>query len=377
MEKFDWDVLKLIEAYPGSTLGYGSEFWTVEELTPLLKRHPNFAALKDLLTKGMSYVFLREIDEDTKREEMQSLVTRGNHKSAQDEADQVKILLAKDVLHGFSIPFPARLLDRLRGAAGQPLGIAKQWTTGPDGKRIVKFRITQDLSFTSNKTGPSRSINDRVNMSAYVVMVYGWCLQRILHYTVSMRFHHPGRSIIISKYDYNNAYRCIAHSAEAAAQTVAILDKTAYLSLRLTFGGSPNPPTWCMFLELVTDLANELGECMEWNPETAFSAAQQSVPAPKRLPPFSVPWAEAKPLALLVPYTEGGRVGGFINDLISVFLDSPTNLVRYTQAVPLAMHITRRPHAGEAEEPISRRPILSQSKLEAEGSPAEVQIVLG
>ena len=64
--------------------------------------------------------------------------------------------------------------------------------------------------------------------------------------------------ILISKYDYSDAYRRIAHSAEAATQTIAVVDERAYLSLRLTFGGSPNPPMWCMFSELVTDLANEL-----------------------------------------------------------------------------------------------------------------------
>ena len=41
------------------------------------------------------------------------------------------------------------------------------------------------------------------------------------------------------------------------------------------------------------------------------------------------------------------------------------------------MQITSRPHAGDTREPVPRRPILSQPKLEAEGSPAEVQVVLG
>ena len=41
------------------------------------------------------------------------------------------------------------------------------------------------------------------------------------------------------------------------------------------------------------------------------------------------------------------------------------------------MHVTSRPHAGEGKEPITRRALLSQPKLLAEGSPEEVQIVLG
>ncbi|KAI2498100.1 hypothetical protein MHU86_16410 [Fragilaria crotonensis] len=41
------------------------------------------------------------------------------------------------------------------------------------------------------------------------------------------------------------------------------------------------------------------------------------------------------------------------------------------------MHVTSRPHAGDEEEPVPRRPILSQPKLIAEGRPEEVQTVLG
>jgi hypothetical protein len=44
--------------------------------------------------------------------------------------------------------------------------------------------------------------------------------------------------------------------------------------------------------------------------------------------------------------------------------------------VPLAVFVSNRPHAGEAE-PVPRRQNLSGPKLEAEGTPAEPQIVLG
>ena len=72
-----------------------------------------------------------------------------------------------------------------------------------------------------------------------------------------------------------------------------------------------------------------------------------------------------------------GRVDGFIDDLINVFLDTPTNCRRQPHVVPLAMHVTSRPHAGEMAEPIKRRALLSLPKLLAEGSPDEIQIVLG
>ena len=64
------------------------------------------------------------------------------------------------------------------------------------GTRDIKFRLTQGLSFTSNKRGPSQSINDRVDMTAYAKMVYGWCFPCIMHYVVSMRAHQPHRCIL-------------------------------------------------------------------------------------------------------------------------------------------------------------------------------------
>jgi hypothetical protein len=72
-----------------------------------------------------------------------------------------------------------------------------------------------------------------------------------------------------------------------------------------------------------------------------------------------------------------GKVDVFVDDLINVFLDTATNRKRQPQVVPLAVHVTTRLHAGEANEPVPRRPLISIPKLLAEGSPAELSIVLG
>ena len=52
-------------------------------------------------------------------------------------------------------------------------------------------------------------------------------------------------------------------------------------------------------------MANELGNCAKWDPLTTFRPAPPSVPTPKRVAE-SVPHAQAKPMAVIVPYTEGG-----------------------------------------------------------------------
>ena len=375
--RFGFDVGRLIRDNNSSTLGFGSEFRGVNELEPLLGKHPHFSRLTELLTEGMPYVFNRELTSAERRKEVLAMLARGNHKSAQSEQFQVGKLLEKDVLHGFAIPIPISVVSRIPGAMVQPLGLAQQWTVNPEGKRVIKFRLTQDLSFSTNRAAKPTSVNARVDMSAYVEMIYGWCLPRIIHYVVSLRAKYPGLRILISKYDYSDAYRRIAHSPEAAAQTIAINGNMAYLSLRLTYGGSPNPPTWCTFSELVTDLANEIGQCAEWDPETLRSPAQPDTPEPIRLPE-SVPMVQARRMAVVLPMSKaGGRVDGFIDDLINVFADTPENCRRQPHVVPLAMHVTSRPHAGEAHEPVPRRPILSQPKLMAEGRPEEVQIVLG
>ena len=379
LEKMDFDIGRLITEFRDTTLGYGSEFRTVEQLRPLLGRHPHFFKLAQILTYGMPYVFTSTLDDSTRSAELHKLLARGNHKSAKAFPEQVDALLTKDVTHGFSIPVPVNAVPKIPHAAVQPLGLAQQWTLDENGVRCVKFRMTQDLSFATTKTGPPISINDRIDMTAYAEMIYGWCLSRITHFVVAIRLKFPTRVIFISKYDYSDAYRRIAHSAEAAAQTIAVQGGIAYISLRLTFGGSPNPPTWCLFSEIVTDLANEISRCTAWEPEALRSPAQEEAPLPIRMDQ-AIPFASGRPMAVGIPITDAervGRVDGFIDDLINVFVDSPENCRRQPHVVPLAMHVTSRPHAGEKAEPITRRALLSLPKLIAEGGPTEVQTVLG
>jgi hypothetical protein len=84
-------------------------------------------------------------------------------------------------------------------------------------------------------------------MDAYVEMIYRWCLTRIIHFIVVLRLAHPLSLIFIVKYDYSDAYCRVAHSALTAAQSIIVFAGVAYITLQLTFGGSPNPPTWCAF----------------------------------------------------------------------------------------------------------------------------------
>lgn len=95
----------------------------------------------------------------TQQKEMLAILERGNHQSAQALPKQVSKLLDKDVVHGFTIPLPISTVRLIPNAGIQPLGLASQWTIDENGERVIKYRLTQDLTFCSSKTGPPRSIN--------------------------------------------------------------------------------------------------------------------------------------------------------------------------------------------------------------------------
>jgi hypothetical protein len=81
--------------------------------------------------------------------------------------------------------------------------------------------------------------------------------------------------------------------------------------------------------------------------------------------------------SFVMPPVTTGRVDGFIDNLINVFLDTTENCRCQPHLVPLAMFVTSRPHAGDDHEPILRRSILSMEMLLAEGAPVKSQNVLG
>jgi hypothetical protein len=203
--------------------------------------------------------FKTELSEDKRKAKLEAIMTRGNHQSVQEDSEEVAKLLAKDVQrHGFSSPVSPDVIPDIARAMVQPAGVVKQFSLREDGSRTVKWRLTQDLSFPLTSSDAS-SVNNQLDMEAYTKMIYGWCLTRIIHFIVALRLAYPDLPILIVKYDYSDAYRRIAHSPSAAARSIIVFTGIAYIALRLTFGGSPNPPTWCAFSEMVTDLFVKTG----------------------------------------------------------------------------------------------------------------------
>jgi hypothetical protein len=141
-------------------------------------------------------------------------------------------------------------------------------------------------------------------MEAYTKkMIHGWCLSRIIHFIVALRLVYPLLLIFIAKYDYSHAYQQVAHSSSTAAQSsIIFFARVAYITLRLTFGGSPNPPTWCVFSKMVMDLSNKISLCPEWEHNNLRSPMQLSTPNPIELPD-TIPITLAIPMAVEVLIT--------------------------------------------------------------------------
>jgi hypothetical protein len=373
IESYGNDFEAFLSDQVGTTMSYGAEFRPIDQLKRVLGTHPNFVFFRSILENGMPYHFTRDLSEEERVIELKLQLARGNHKSAKEKWSEASDLLLKDVVHGFSMPVQASKVVDIKGAMVEPCGITSQFKLQPDGSRKLADRLTQDLSYAMSSD--DASVNSRIKMDEYTEMIYGWCLGRVVHYIVSLRLQYPGQKIYISKYDYSDAYRRIHHAASAAVQSIIVIGEVAYIALRLTFGGSPNPPTWCSFSEMVTDLANEIMLCPDWDPRTLRSPAQETTPVPQDRDE-GVPFAMAQPLSVGIPVTATARTDSFIDDLILTFLDTPENRRKCPHAVPLAIHVTSRPHAG-SEEPVKRRPLLSPEKLAAEGLPVEVQNVLG
>ena len=217
-------------------------------------------------------------------------------------------------------------------------------------------------------------------MTASPEMIYGWCLPRILHFLVAVRLANPYQVIFISKYDYSDACRrIVAHSAKAAVHAIVVHDNLSPLAAANVWG--PTQPARLVYVLGDGDRPFERDRSVQ----EVVSGDNQQEPSPVRRPPRHVAWppashsARGRKMAVEIPLPDDdiARVDGFIDDLVNAFLVTPENCRRQPRIVPLAMHVTSRPHAGDANEPIPRRPILSQLKLLVEGSPSEAQVFLG
>ena len=326
------------------------------------------------LSKGVKFP-LQEIDEEVRIQDFDAALSRGNHKSAAKYEKFLEDALVKEVKKGWIMLIPVIEAYKVPGIELAPMGVVDQLGISPWGEFISKKRITHDLSFEGEFSG--KSINSRVIKEDLEPCMFGYTFLCLVHAIVNMRKNNPKKKIWIRKEDFKSAYRRIHLNMETVVKTATKVKlegkEFVALSLRLPFGGSPCPPDFCVFSDMITDTIIDLMQCEDWNPKSASSEFVKLVPEPKPLD-SNIPFEQAREMSVHLP-VEDLKADVFIDNIILVAVDKEDNLDRVIAAPCTVIHAVADKAIGETHIPCLN--LLALDKNEAKGAPEEVKICLG
>ena len=211
----------------------------------------------------MPYHLSNNITKSVELKEVNAQLKHGNHQSCLMNKKKLLNDLTRSVSLGYAILLPADKINNIPGIMIQPDGILQTFTLIPDGTQARKPRLTHNLLFSL--MGNNFNLNDRVDMTKYSELIYGWCLQQVIHFIFVLCLNHPGRVIFIVKDNLSDAYRRLVHALNTTKQSIIFLNNIAYMFLWLTFGKAPNPDAWCTISEIISDLSNKVPLIQEWD----------------------------------------------------------------------------------------------------------------
>lgn len=234
LQQMDSDVTKVFSSLQRSFTHSGSEFRYFKFLKELFSNNTNWVDFKTVVQKGIDYQ-LTPITEEERLQDIEFHLDRGNHKSANDPDGLAALNKAydKEVSYGWQIPLLPSYISSIKDAGITPLGVAKQWSFNEKNERYIKRRVTHDCSFP----GPSgNSPNIRTPDDLLEDCLYGFALKRLLHQAHQMRFRFKKTKILCFKTDMDAAYRRLHAALVSALSFITVIEKIAYLLLRLPFG---------------------------------------------------------------------------------------------------------------------------------------------
>ena len=320
---------------------------------------------------------LHPISNKDRLSDLSEALEYGNHKSAVSGAPNLLKILAKEVAKGWQLPLPINGLIDIPGSVSGPLGLAYQDAIDESDNVVQKERVTHDQTWAFSS---EQSVNQRVIKEDRSNCVYGFALRRFIHVIVALREINPKASILLSKFDFKSAYRRMHLHASSALQSIVTTtslepDPIALASLRVTFGGSPSSYLFAELSDLVADLASALVRCTSWDSLTLRPPHSELIKAPL-YQDDDIPLAPARAMLVDPKVDKFGTTEVFIDDVFSAFPAlSHEHIDKCSQAVLLALAVVARPHSGV--EHLPRDDMLSIEKAIAEGTPAEVLIILG
>ena len=92
--------------------------------------------------------------------DLKEAIERGKHKSARSREADLKLLVHKDIVHGFQLPITPEAAMRIPHVYLAPYGIVEQSTLDEHGNLVPKLRLVHDQSF---KTMSGHLVNSRIN----------------------------------------------------------------------------------------------------------------------------------------------------------------------------------------------------------------------
>ena len=373
IEKYNKNFVNALESQHKTQLSYGSEFRPTNLLRLIFGRHPLWSNLKEQLENGINYP-IDELDFESRKKDLIEGLERGNHKGVVNNNDLFNEIMQEEVEQGWQLIIPRDKLIELEGALLAPMNIQDQNGINEHGIIIPKKRLSHDQSF---KFQSGTSVNSRVRKDELQDAMYGKCILRIIHHIVQLRAKHQKKRILIQKIDWKGAYRRGHLNANLALQTCTQSESMnyAFIGLRMTFGGAPNPNKFGDLAEPVCDLTNALFHCKDWDHNELFSPIQSKVPPFEKVDTSNEPFEQALPLCFTHDCDDTPKADCYIDDATVVSVDINDNCERAEKAALLALHIFGRSY--HENDPIVRKDLVSLSKLQAEAKLEEEKLDLG
>ena len=175
------------------------------------------------------------------------------------------------------------------------------------------------------------------------------------------------KRIRIGKIYLDAAYRRIHANATTLLACIAIVDKLAFLCLRLPFGTTPVPAEYTTFSEAEIDLGNDLLRYESWDTDD-LKSPYQSLLLQEEKQQSASHLETSDPLAVDITATEAS-MDGFIDEIITITVDDKHWIDRSKIAALLIIHTIFRPL--QPSEPLKLDNPFSLSKLVGEGQIAK------
>ena len=143
LRKFNFELEKALATQARSPMGYGSGFQKGELLLSLLKNHPLWNRMKEMLAHGSQWP-TEPITEEDRTANLIKALEFGNHKGATTQPELLLKLVSGDVKFGYALPLPLGKIKRIPGICMASLNIQPQWTINEQGEIVEKDRLTHD-----------------------------------------------------------------------------------------------------------------------------------------------------------------------------------------------------------------------------------------